>query len=491
MKLNFDILFDSLSEIYSLRRYGTARKELHIAAPRFYTERWSADYIYVLENQTLPEGFSVPVVCTASGGADFSRASGPVMVVQDCCSVQELMNALLKIMEEFDVWDHSMQDAVAQRRDLSELAGIGARKIGCRLLINDKNLVLLADSRYYNACEGERFDYQGQFLPDEIIRTINQDYSLGKLQKQGYFTGQDGRYGGSLVYCKNLCIGERYEGTCSVMEDGRSFRESDLALFQHFFQYADELFVFYHGTRGKHSRALRMVMEDLLQEKQISGQLQLEAESYRRDFEDYRCLVLQSAGRQMLPYDYLCLALESSFDGCISLLFEGLVVGFLPRFELSQADGLQQRFGQLDLMAGISACGHGIMDCRNLYCQAAGALAVGRETDIRKCWYFFEELRLPWLLRNSVGPLPFESLQTEGMKRLRDYDAASQVDYLNTLKVYLDQEMNIAETAKALYLHRSSLLKRLKRLQELLGDELLSPEGRLLLRWQLYFSASK
>lgn len=235
------------------------------------------------------------------------------------------------------------RSAVAQHRALSELAGIGARKIGCRLLINDKNLVLLADSRYYNAGEGERFDYQGQFLPDEIVRTIDLDFSQKKLQKQGFYAGQDGRYGGSLIYCRNLYIGERYEGTCSIMEDGRSFRESDLALFQHFFQYADELFVFYHGTRGKHSRALRMVMEDLLKGKQINGQLQLEAEGYRKDFENYRCLVLRSASQRMLPYDYLCLALESSCDGCISLLFEESVVGFLPRFEPSQAAGLQQR----------------------------------------------------------------------------------------------------------------------------------------------------
>ena len=86
------------------------------------------------------------------------------------------------------------------------------------------------------------------------------DFSQKKLQKQGFYAGQDGRYGGSLIYCRNLYIGERYEETCSIMEDGRSFRK-----------------------------------------KQISDQLQLEAEGYRKDFENYRCLVLQSASSGCFP----------------------------------------------------------------------------------------------------------------------------------------------------------------------------------------------
>lgn len=58
MKLTFDILYDSLSKIYSLHRYRTVQEKLHITALRFYTEHWSSNNIYLLENQILPKGFS-------------------------------------------------------------------------------------------------------------------------------------------------------------------------------------------------------------------------------------------------------------------------------------------------------------------------------------------------------------------------------------------------------------------------------------------------
>ena len=52
---------------------------------------------------------------------------------------------------------------------------------------------------------------------------------------------------------------------------------------------------------------------------------------------------------------------------------------------------------------------------------------------------------------------------------------------MQTLKVYLQHNMNIAESARTLFLHRNSFLYRINRIEEILQVDLKSPDTRLLL----------
>lgn len=62
-----------------------------------------------------------------------------------------------------------------------------------------------------------------------------------------------------------------------------------------------------------------------------------------------------------------------------------------------------------------------------------------------------------------------------------EYDAAHGGDLLRTLHTYLAHNCNASRTAHALYLHRSGLLYRLGRIEDLLGVRLTSFEDRVAL----------
>ena len=55
-------------------------------------------------------------------------------------------------------------------------------------------------------------------------------------------------------------------------------------------------------------------------------------------------------------------------------------------------------------------------------------------------------------------------------------------DLYNTLKNYLDCERSLSQTAAALFTHRNTVLYRVRKCQELLGDDLDSPAKRLYIR---------
>ena len=62
------------------------------------------------------------------------------------------------------------------------------------------------------------------------------------------------------------------------------------------------------------------------------------------------------------------------------------------------------------------------------------------------------------------------------MNRLKEHDDHSQVSYLHTLRVYLDNNLSVTKTASALFLHRSTLLDRLAHITAMLGSDLKDPD---------------
>ena len=55
-------------------------------------------------------------------------------------------------------------------------------------------------------------------------------------------------------------------------------------------------------------------------------------------------------------------------------------------------------------------------------------------------------------------------------------------DLYDTLKTYIDCERSLSQTAAALYTHRNTVLYRIRKCQEMLGDDLDSPSKRLYIR---------
>ena len=95
---------------------------------------------------------------------------------------------------------------------------------------------------------------------------------------------------------------------------------------------------------------------------------------------------------------------------------------------------------------------------------------------------FFRDCTLDYMLDSCVGEQPVEALLTCGLKKLIDHDCQKGSACVQTLDLYLQNEMNVSRTAEQLFIHRSSLIKRLDKIYHLLGSRLETPEERLFLR---------
>ena len=55
---------------------------------------------------------------------------------------------------------------------------------------------------------------------------------------------------------------------------------------------------------------------------------------------------------------------------------------------------------------------------------------------------------------------------------LRTFDGDHNTDYYNTLKLYVQNHLNAVQTAKQLYIHRSTFLYRMEKIKEMIHLDL-------------------
>lgn len=78
----------------------------------------------------------------------------------------------------------------------------------------------------------------------------------------------------------------------------------------------------------------------------------------------------------------------------------------------------------------------------------------------------------------SDDPAELERFYAETVQPLAEYDEQYETELVTTVEAYLDNDGNVAATAKQLFTHRHTIRYRLERVRELCGHDVSSTEGR-------------
>lgn len=134
------------------------------------------------------------------------------------------------------------------------------------------------------------------------------------------------------------------------------------------------------------------------------------------------------------------------------------------------------------LIAGVSTTYRDFKNLYYYYQQALMAERIGKKKNPMH-WYFkFEEYQMDYMVQKCTEKTIAQVLVPEGLQALMEYDRERGHSYTETLRLYLEHDRNIAETIRAAYMHRSTFLYQIKRIQEIIKMDLNDPEVRLLLR---------
>ena len=119
---------------------------------------------------------------------------------------------------------------------------------------------------------------------------------------------------------------------------------------------------------------------------------------------------------------------------------------------------------------------------RTYYRHAYAAIDNGRIYRTDGNMNRFSEFILSEMIANSLDGVPVDTYFPDGFRELVEHDKNSSISYLETLSVFLDENMSYAKAARRLYIHRSTLIERLCRIENDLSLDLNDPDQRLLIQ---------
>ena len=95
-----------------------------------------------------------------------------------------------------------------------------------------------------------------------------------------------------------------------------------------------------------------------------------------------------------------------------------------------------------------------------------------------KAVIFYYEMGIYGLLMDIPDQNKIKNYVDKNFREIRFYDEKNQQNLLKTLRAYLLCNGNLAETAQLLFIHRNTLVKRVKKIEEITGRSLKKPDVR-------------
>ncbi|CAN7418386.1 PucR family transcriptional regulator [Rossellomorea sp. LjRoot5] len=126
-----------------------------------------------------------------------------------------------------------------------------------------------------------------------------------------------------------------------------------------------------------------------------------------------------------------------------------------------------------------------MMEIHRSYETAKDTLTFRAKVDVGDHYYFFDDLHLFRLISIVNENVNMSEMIEEFLSPLIDYDREHDGNLMKTLKVFLSCQGSKQETSKRLYIVRQTLYHRLKKIEDLLGEDFMRSDKRVAIEFLL------
>lgn len=389
-------------------------------------------------------------------------------------------NILAEAMWQINYIVDAFQTAVINRSGLQKMTELFYDLLGNPAYIVDSSFKVLAIDRRNNMRElsavWRRLEDHG-YLQYDIITKMIQDNELSRMESEEKAQWISSAHFYTPFINYNIRRKKKIAGHLFIINMFRQITQGDIELSTILGQLVEKAMENDQKYQVQRGRMYEYFLADILSGKmtdkdEIKKQMQSLAYS-ENSF--YMIAVLQYQEKRIneIAEERLFQLLEQ-MKGCKPIHYKENIVALLPLREKKEKIVLVQKIRQIaeqfSASAGISESFYGYQKMHICCMQALIALKYGRNRE--NTVYCFEDTALDYLNGILGEKKKLEILEPEGMQQLKEYDEQNHTDYMQTMKVYLDHERNVVETAEALFVHRNTLSYRVKKIEEITGLDL-------------------
>lgn len=475
--------------------YGERSSELLYSSVEFYmnnANRFYADHVYLATVEHLPPRpvieKNVTVICIGeSPRLSYYKEHATVILIKKKSDFFEVYSFVKDIFKLYQDWESRLLELFMKTPTIQDV-------LNCTYPVFERSIFILnADFQYVAAVYS---DIKLHSKPlSRFPKSLDIDTFLAYLREKDLSMDKHGAFFVDFESDSFLCVNlfnssAHYIGCLYVSLSEKPFAPGETKLVEYLAAVVGKICETDPLLLNQEQSTLKEALQSLMDELPLSKsqKLLLHSSNYKKE---YFCISIHPPKNlSALPVSYVCSEFELLFSDSIFFEQSNTVLGLIP-VELSpktndHITALENRMSEIikdmSLSVGISNDFKDLYMIRTYYQQAEAAIENGRIYRPNEKLYLFSDFVLTELITNSLGGLPADTYFPKGFSDLLLHDRSSSVSYLDTLSVYLDENMSYTKAARRLYVHRSTLVERMERIEEELSLDLNNPDQRLLLQ---------
>jgi len=424
------------------------------------------------------------------GISQYCNATSSIIIITGSQDPIFIINLLQDIFDKYAKWDRALHLALHSEDPLNRMLEVSIPIFQNPLFIHDKDFFVLACPHWVEGMlKWEAEPRTGRkMVPLDLINTfrVDEEY-LNSLKFKSASIFSAGIRGYQVLF-SNLWHNDHYRGRICVDELVRPVEKSDIYHLDYLSSIVSSCIslqnIFWHSIGSE----LDSFFTDVLSGHDIDP-LSLTNHLHYLNWEmddQYLILKIVSDREDYRPITPATLFgyIESRIAECRAMLFQQdiIVIVNLSGSQTTASGVLSAlayiiRDGMFKM--GVSSQINNFADLQYGYIQASLALNYGKNSNSMIWYYHFRDYALQFVIDSSCSILPSHLLISEKLQKLKEYDALNKTELYRTAEEYLKQERNAVLTAKALFIHRSTLLYRLNRIHSIADIDFDSEKERL------------
>lgn len=391
-------------------------------------------------------------------------------------------NHCLEVFHRYAELEQQMADVICKNGTVQNLVDLVTPLSGNEIIVMNSNFKIIASS-YESisllSASGLPQPSEAGLIPLELANYFRNDTiykNVEKIKEPFYY---EESIFSRRVLCINVFLQHEFASRIVLCEVNRIIDSADEQLLKILARYV-QLVYDRQGldTTNLSPSALVSVLWKLLYESP------LKEDEYSRALMEYQwdnndqylcfCVKLQGNSGTVRSIPYYCAQFNNNLADTFSLEYGRYIVGTVNLSKCTcGVDTFLQRMSALqkeaNFLLGYSEVFYNLKQLKVYYHQAEIALEIGIQENSTLWRHGFGQYYFSYIKDKLTEDIPPELHIPREIKLLRQYDLNNETTYVDTLRTYLEKRMNAVQTAEALYIHRATMVYRLKRIQEIAG----------------------
>lgn len=442
------------------------------------------DFLVVANAFDIPEEVEymkgAAVLCIGEPSQKLKELRIPLLALPKDTVFYLIINELVGIFGKYNKLERDLDGAVLEGRGLQTLVNIMHPFIINELNLVDSNHRMIAKSfdKFRNLSQsGFDLDFEKEILPVEVINFFvsNKRWQEVRTEKEVFI--YDEKVFANRLLCKNIITDTEFVCRIVIGETERDLRPYDEYLLNFFSRYVARVYernLDLHEAKKKNSLSgvLQLVLagQDVEPWRIHHG---LSLMRYNKKSQFLAICIRQEYGDESGDtVEYYCEDIRNSFPGVTVLEYHKDIVCLVNTdfYSHSVNEFLKSFVPYIrdnNFRMGVSEHFTEVLSFRDYYMQAYIAVNMGLEHHPSLWVYRYYDYAVFYIAKQAGKEVALTALCSEKILKLYRYDLEHDSEYIRTISSYFGNGFNATVTAKHLCVHRTTLLYRLKRIEEL------------------------